>query len=143
MKRTLIIAALVVVVLLLGIQLVPVERSNPPVVANLEAPAAVEAVLRTSCYDCHSNETSWPWYSRVAPVSWLVADDVEEARKHLNFSSWGSYEPRKQARLREQVWEEVSDGEMPLLMYRLAHPAARLTPAARETLKGWSAAAAD
>jgi len=65
-----------------------VDRSNPPVEADLEAPAAVTAVLRTACYDCHSNETHWPWYSYVAPVSWLVARDVEEARSEFSFSRW-------------------------------------------------------
>ncbi len=72
----------------MAIQLVPVNRSNPTVEADLEAPEAVTAVLRTACYDCHSNETHWPWYSYVAPVSWLVAHDVEEARSEFSFSHW-------------------------------------------------------
>jgi len=139
-KKALLIAALVVVVLGLAIQLVPVERTNPPVTADLDAPREVKAVLKASCYDCHSHETRWPWYSRVAPVSWLVASDVHEARKKLDFSRWGEYEPRKQARLREGLWEEVKAGEMPPATYLLAHRDARLPDAARATLQAWAAA---
>ena len=137
MKRIVLIAVVVVIVLALAIQFVPVERTNPPVEADLIAPPEVTAVLRAACYDCHSNETQWPWYSHVAPVSWLVASDVEEARKHMNFSRWGSFEVRKQARLQEEIWEEVSDGEMPPLMYRAAHPGGRLSDAQRATLRAW------
>ena len=85
------------VVLFVAIQLVPVDRSNPPVEADLEAPEAVTAVLRTACYDCHSNETHWPWYSYVAPVSWLVAHDVEEARSEFSFSRWEKLGEHEQA----------------------------------------------
>jgi hypothetical protein len=138
MKRKVVIIAGAVVVLFLAIQLVPVDRSNPPVVADFDGPPDVEAVLRGSCYDCHSHETEWPWYSYVAPSSWLVAHDVEEAREHLNLSSWGTYDARRQAKLAEEMWEEVEDGEMPLLMFRLAHPDARLTETDRATLRAWS-----
>jgi hypothetical protein len=131
----LVIAAVVIVVL---IQLVPVDRSNPPVVADLEAPPEVTSVLRASCYDCHSNETRWPWYSRVAPVSWLVAHDVEEGRELLNFSLWGTYDARQKEKLAEEIWEEVEEGEMPLRKYLLAHPEARLSKSARQTLQEWS-----
>jgi hypothetical protein len=137
-KKVLLRSVAVVAVVFLLIQLVPVDRANPPVVADLDAPAPVQQVLRTSCYDCHSHETRWPLYSRIAPVSWLVAHDVEEARDKMNFSLWGSYEPRERAKLAEEIWEEVEDGEMPLLMYRLAHPEATLSEAAQQTLRTWS-----
>jgi hypothetical protein len=136
-KRKLLVAALAVVVVGVAIQLVPVTRANPPVVADLDAPREVKAVLKASCYDCHSNETRWPWYRRVAPVSWLVASDVKDARKRLDFSLWGTYEPAKQARLRDSIGEEVSTGEMPPLLYRVPHRQARLTDAARATLRAW------
>lgn len=137
MKRYLKIAGLILVVLLVAIQLVPVDRSNPPVVADIEAPGEVEAVLRTACYDCHSHETSWPWYSYVAPVSWLVAHDVEEARSEMSFSEWGRLDPREQRELREEMWEEVSEGNMPLKKYRLIHPEARLTDEQKQILHDW------
>jgi hypothetical protein len=132
------VAAATVVVLGLGIQLVPVDRSNPPVVAELDAPPEVRAVLDAACSDCHSHRTRWPWYSRVAPVSWLVANDVREAREKLNFSTWGTLEPREQWKAMEEIGEEVEDGEMPLLMYRLAHPEARLDERQRATLLDWA-----
>jgi hypothetical protein len=140
MKRRLIVAVIATAAALAAIQLVPVERSNPPVVADLDGPVEVVAVLRASCYDCHSNETSWPWYSRVAPVSWLVAHDVDEGRSHLNLSLWGSYDATRRAKLAEEMWEEVADGEMPLTIYLLAHPSARLDDADRATLRSWAAA---
>jgi hypothetical protein len=137
-KRALRWLTIVVVVTVVLIQLVPVDRSNPPVVADLDAPPEVASVLRTSCYDCHSNETRWPWYGRVAPVSWLVAHDVEEAREHMNFSLWGTYDPHRQEKLAEEIWEEVEEGEMPLRKYLLAHRNARLSESARQTLREWS-----
>ena len=138
MKRKVLIAAGALVVVLIAIQFVPVDRSNPPVAADFDGPTDVATVLRASCYDCHSHETTWPWYSRVAPVSWLVAHDVEEARDHLNFSLWGSYDPKRQERLAEEIWEEVNDGEMPLPAYLLAHSDARLTDADKATIRDWS-----
>jgi hypothetical protein len=140
MRRLLVASGLTLFGLALAIQLVPVDRSNPPVTADLDAPPAVDAVLRASCYDCHSNETRWPWYSRVAPVSWLVAHDVEEARDRLNFSLWGTYEGKRQQRLAEKIWEEVEAREMPLGIYLLAHADARLSDDDRAVLAAWSAA---
>ncbi len=86
--RVLFVAAVVATVLLVVAQFVPIETSNPPVTADIGTPADVKGILERSCYDCHSNVTTWPWYSRVAPFSWLVAYDVAEAREHLNFSEW-------------------------------------------------------
>ena len=140
MKRLILILVAALVVLLVVIQLVPVDRTNPPVVADFDGPPAVRAVLKASCYDCHSHETGWPWYSRIAPVSWLVAHDVEEARDHLNFSLWGSYDPKRQEKLAEEMWEEVEEGAMPLRMYLLAHPDARLSKTAKATLRDWAPA---
>ena len=122
----------------LAIQFVPVSRKNPPVESEIPAPAEVRGILRRACYDCHSNETVWPWYARVAPASWLVAHDVEEGREHMNFSTWNLVPARKQAALPEKIWEEVEEGEMPLWYYLPAHPAARLSAADRSVLRAWS-----
>ena len=81
----------------------PVDRENPPVTGDIGAPSEVDAILRTSCYDCHSNETVWPWYSYLAPASWLVAEDVEHGREHLNFSEWTSYESGKRIHKLEEA----------------------------------------
>ncbi len=124
-------------VLVIGMQLIPVSRSNPPVQGEVEAPAKVMAVLERSCYDCHSYETRWPWYAYVAPVSWLVAHDVEEGREHLNFSAWSQHDAEERAEKLEEIWEEVDEGKMPLEKYVWLHSDARLTDADRETLRVW------
>jgi len=139
-KKAAVIVVLGLAVIAVGIQLVPVSRTNPPVVADFDGPADVRAVFRKSCYDCHSNETRWPWYSRVAPSSWLVTHDVEEARDHFNFSLWGTYSADKQAHLAEDIWDEVKDGDMPLLIYRLAHRGVTPSDADKMTVERWSRA---
>ena len=79
------------VVVIIGIQFIPVERTNPPVVSDIDAPSEVKDILRKACYDCHSNETKWVWYTKIAPASFLAVKDVNEGREHLNFSEWGNY----------------------------------------------------
>ncbi len=119
-------------VALLAFQLVPYGRDNenPPVAAE---PAwddpATRALFFRACRDCHSNETVWPWYSSVAPVSWLVARDVDEARSHFNVSTWGPDSEHG-----EDAAEKVEEGEMPLWYYRPLHPEARLSDSEREAL---------
>jgi hypothetical protein len=127
------------VVVALGLaQLVPLPRTNPPVSQEVPAPPQVREILRRSCYDCHSNESRWPWYAYVAPVSWLVVYDVHHAREHVNFSTWDAYSAKKQADKLEDAWEEVEDGEMPLWIYLPLHPQARLSDADRRLLRSWA-----
>ncbi len=118
-----------------AIQLVPVDRGNPPVTASVPAPPAVEAVLRRACFDCHSNETVWPVQAYVAPVSWYVAHDVKEGREELNFSTWG---PKQAEKAAKELGKEVEKGDMPPGLYVLAHPAAKLSPEERALLAGWA-----
>ena len=125
------------VALMALIQFVPVQRVNPPVGKDLTASPDVKALLVTSCYDCHSHQTRWPWYSRVAPVSWLVASDVKEGRAHLNFSEWGSYPEDVQGLMKTEMYKLAQDGEMPPLPYRLIHHSARVSPAGLDLLKQW------
>jgi uncharacterized membrane protein len=132
--------AVVLGVAVLAIQLVPVDRTNPPVEEEVPASPEVREILRRACYDCHSHETEWPWYSRVAPVSWLVARDVEEAREHLNFSTWNRLSAEDRAEGFEEAWEEVESGEMPLWFYVPLHPEAELTAEERSLLRAWSVA---
>ncbi len=115
-----------------------VEHTNPPVTGEIEAPEEIMAILRRSCYDCHSNETVWPWYSYVAPASWLVAKDVREGREELNFSEWVSYNTKQQNHKRKECGEEVEEGEMPLWFYLPLHPEAKLQPKDIELLISWS-----
>ncbi len=129
--RKVIVGCVVVFALM---QLVIPSRTNPAsdpsaslLAARPEAAAAV-AVMNRSCRDCHSNDTVWPWYGRIAPVSWLVARDVTEGRRELNISEFGRYDLDKQQRKLEKACEEVTDGEMPMWIYTLQHPDAKLRP---------------
>ncbi|WP_236021807.1 heme-binding domain-containing protein [Geomesophilobacter sediminis] len=117
-----------IIVILVLIQAVPYGRNhiNPPVLREpaWDRPATRELAMR-ACFGCHSNETVWPWYSQVAPISWLVQHDVDEGRRKLNFSDWRN--GARKGERPEEIREEVTEGEMPPLMYRLAHPQARLS----------------
>lgn len=124
-------------VLLLLAQFIPVERDNPPVRGDFDGPAEVRDILVRSCYDCHSNTTRWPWYSKVAPMSWLVAHDVSEGREELNFSEWRTYDPQRRAHLAAEMLEMVEQREMPLPIYILLHGEAKLTGTELHTLHEW------
>ena len=125
------------VVIFVGIQFIPVERTNPPVTQDVNPPENISVILRTSCYDCHSNETVWPWYSNIAPVSFLVAEDVNEGRKHLNFSEWDKYDEKKKEKKLDGIIEMVTEGEMPLPMYLMIHKDAKLDTVRINILKEW------
>ena len=134
MVRYGVIAAVVALALA---QVLPIERENPPVEAEVPTTSEARAVLVRACFDCHSNQVVWPWYSRVAPVSWLVAKDVREGRDELNFSTWSRYDAKKQRKLLKETLKEIDEGEMPLWIYRLGHPEARLSDADRALLGAW------
>ncbi len=123
-------------------QLKQAERTNPPVRSEVDAPPEIAEILRRSCYDCHSHETRWPWYARVAPVSWWLADHVRHARGAMNFSRWpdpATASGRMAAAYSlEEACEEVQKGAMPLPSYRLMHTGARLTEEEIETLCRWA-----
>jgi hypothetical protein len=146
------------VIALIVIQFVPVERTNPPVVSEPKWNSAeTRALAERACFDCHSNQTKWPWYSQIAPVSWFVANHVREGRDKLNFSEWGvstrassegvgeaeegereaaEYGERGEQAEPDEIVEEVEKGKMPLPNYLLLHPEARLSPAETEALIG-------
>lgn len=128
------------VVLFGAMQLVRPEKTNPPVTGEIETSPEVKALLKRACYDCHSNETTWPWYSNVAPISWVVAHHVDEGREELNFSAWSSYEPKRQAHKLEEAEEVIASGDMPLPGYAPMHPEAKLTDAEKQTLLDWAKA---
>lgn len=123
------------VLLLVAIQFVQPDRTNPPAnpaasFAAVAKPAPeVAAILKRACGDCHSNETTWPWYSRVAPVSWLLAGDVKQGRAHLNLSEWNFLSPEASMIKLKDACKQVKAGDMLLWQYRLMHPEARLTQA--------------
>ena len=118
-------------------QLVPVRRTNPPAETQVPAPPEILATLRRACWDCHSNETVWPWYAHVAPASWVVVHDVNEGREELDFSRWGT--ARHPGRLARKIAAEVREGGIPPALYLLAHPSARPSEAERAALAAWAA----
>jgi hypothetical protein len=124
--------------ILVAIQFAPVDRLNPPVEAEVPAPANVRAILRRACYDCHSNETVWPWYSQVAPFSWLLAYNVREGREELNFSTWNRITTQQQVKKLKESWKEVADEDMPPWDYLRIHRDATLLAEDRMALRTWA-----
>lgn len=122
---------------LLVAQCIRIQRTNPPLKGDVAAPPEVKALLRRACYDCHSNETRWPWYARIAPVSWLIARDVERGRKELNFSEWELSYPATQRRKLLWMNRALHEGSMPPWTYRLLHPDADLTQEGLVALDQW------
>ena len=126
----LVVVALVVLVFML-IQVIPVQgRTNPRLRTQMQWNSAqTDSLVRGACYDCHSNETSWPWYSYIAPVSWMIAHDVQEGRGKLNFSE----QPASQINPQRLI-QAIQNGSMPPAYYRTTHPAARLTDEQKQQL---------
>ncbi len=125
------------------IQVIRIDTVNPEAVPAkdflnvTQAPPEIAGILTTSCYDCHSNQTKYPWYSQIAPGSWLMKKHINEGRKHLNFSTWSDYTADKQNSKKEKIVEEVEEMGMPLTSYTLIHADAKLTDASRQALIGW------
>jgi hypothetical protein len=132
-----------ILLLFLILQLFRIDKKNPPSTPGcdflqvVQPPAEIAAMIKTGCYDCHSNETVYPWYSNIAPVSWLLKSHISEGREQINFSEWGNYQPGKRGHKLDECKEMVEKGEMPLSGYTLLHPAAKFSPEQRETLKIW------
>ncbi|MFT3868825.1 MAG: heme-binding domain-containing protein [Nibricoccus sp.] len=130
-------------VLFLAIQLLRPAKDQglPPgpndLIVRTDPDPGIKQLLVNTCYDCHSNQTRYPWYTEVQPFGWWIAHHVKEGKSHLNFSTLGELSPKRAAQKLEQCADEVSEGEMPLASYKLAHPAARLTPAQRKLLSNW------
>jgi hypothetical protein len=137
-------SGITLVVLFVLIQAVRPAKTNPPVdesktfQANTNISPEVTAILERSCNDCHTNKTTWPWYSQVAPVSWLLVSDVNDARKNLSLSDWGTYDSKKRSRKLQEICEQIETGAMPLPSYVLLHRAARLSDSDKRTLCDWT-----
>lgn len=133
-----------VAILFVIAQLVRPARTNPQVdqaitIENqVTMDPKVSAILQRSCFDCHSNKTSWPWYTNVAPVSWFVINHVNEGRHELNFSEWGKFEQRRRQQKLKEICEQVKAGEMPLGSYIPLHPNSKLTQDDVKVLCDWS-----
>ena len=134
----------VLAILFACIQLIRPAKTNPAIdesrtiSARLNVPPDVTNILERSCQDCHSNKTVWPWYSQLAPVSWLLVSDVNEGRSHLNLSDWASYDATRAPRKLDQMCEQVDHSEMPLWFYVPLHPKSRLSDDDKKILCDWT-----
>ena len=108
-----------------------------------QVPAQVRQILKTSCYDCHSNNTVYPWYAAIQPVSLLLADHIKDGKAELNFSEFGTYSLRRQYRKLEEIGEQVKEGEMPLTSYSIIHTNAKLSLDQQLVLSNWTVALRD
>ncbi len=137
------IVLIVVAALFVLIQFIPqnpplVTADNPDDIAAGNIPEDVKTILRKACYDCHSNESVFPWYSNVAPVKWLVYADINKGRKELNFSEWNKMSLLDKSSALDDIASEVEEGEMPMKIYTLMHKEARLDSAERQSLINWA-----
>lgn len=148
LKKSLKVFFLVSSTVFVLIQFIQPNRENPSfdsaktLQSELQPPRYIASLLERGCKDCHTNETHWPLYSYIAPVSWLVAYDVAEGRKHLNMSEWGKYKTNKKFQKLSGIYQTVIDKEMPLPKYIPLHPEADFTDAERDSLAAWAKAEA-
>ena len=129
--------------LIILMQVYPIERPmvstdiSNDLLSNIDVPSEVGRMLRTTCYDCHSSETTYPWYTNIAPVKFLIYRDINEGREHLNFSNWTNLSKMEIAGALSEISDEVSDGDMPMKMYPIMHPDAKLSDADRDLIVKW------
>jgi hypothetical protein len=144
MKRVLKWVVIVLVVLFIGAQVYRPSLTNPPVDESKSIGATthmtpeVAAILERSCKDCHSSKTEWPWYSNVSPVSWYLKNHIDDGRRALSLSDWGTYAQRKRETKLHEICEQVEAGQMPIKSYLLLHPSAKLSDDDRRVLCEWA-----
>ena len=130
----------VLLVAFIILQFFRIDKTNPPVDKNSDfltlkkTPENVATLVKSACYDCHSNETVYPWYAKVQPFGWFLKDHIDEGRRELNFSTFASYEPRRQAKKLDEAAEQIENGGMPLESYTLIHKEAKLTAEQKKLL---------
>jgi hypothetical protein len=139
MRRTLIFFVWIIVL----IQFIRVDYTNPPLkekndlIVLTNPPENVQVILKKTCYNCHSNTTVWPWYSQIAPASWLITHDVNEARRHFNFSKWNEMDTRHIEKFVEEAEYEILEGDMPLPSFTIMHKNTKLTDEEKEIMIDW------
>ncbi len=143
MKKVLKFVLWIILVIFISIQFVPINRENPVGDENADllivtqAPEEVRELMKNACYDCHSNETVWPWYSYVAPVSFIIAEHVKEGREHLNFSDWVSKDTAEYLSVLKHMKKEIDKNAMPLAGYVKLHSNAKMTDDRKELILNW------
>lgn len=146
MKKIIVRVSLIIGVILIAIQFVPTPKNDSTDAAQYAndistryaLPDSVQIILQTSCYDCHSNHTQYPWYAHVQPIAWWLNDHIEEGKKEINFSEFAAYRIGRQYKKMEEVIEEMTEDEMPLGSYTLIHQNAKLNEVQRQTLIHWA-----
>jgi hypothetical protein len=144
MKKIIKFALIILVIALVVIQFFRPDRvstqdiNDNDITKKMQVPDNVQQILKRSCFDCHSNHTVWPWYSNIAPMSWLVAQDVRKGRAKMNFSEWGKISPSKQEERLESICDEIKEDEMPLKNYLLIHGDAKLSQQEKDVLCKWA-----
>lgn len=137
-------AVIALAIIFAAAQFIRPSMTNPPVDesrtlrAKTQVSPEVHAIMERSCNDCHSNKTTWPWYSQIAPTSWYLSFHVNEGRTELNLSDWAAYDTREATHKLEEICEEVKAGEMPMKSYLLIHPSANLSDADKQALCNWT-----
>lgn len=146
MSKTFKIFIIVLVVAFITIQFIRPDFTNPPIVTgqtleeNVQVPENVKAILKTSCHDCHTNTTVYPWYSQIQPSAWFLKGHIDEGRKELNFSDWKTYDAKKQRRKLAEVCEEIQAKMMPLPSYLWIHWGAKLSDEQVKIICDWTEA---
>ena len=134
---------LAILIVLTGIQFIkPASNENgqalpSDISTTISIPSNVQLILQTACYDCHSNNTNYPWYTYLQPVGWMLANHIRHGKKELNFNEFGSYTARRQRSKLKAIANQVKDGEMPLNSYTLMHKDARLTREQKQLIIEW------
>lgn len=130
--------SVILLVTFILIQFFPIDKNNPAPTPQMDfltiknTPETTANLIRNGCYDCHSNETKYLWYSNVQPIAWFLQDHIEEGRKELNFSTFATYEPKRQAHKLAEAIEQIEKGEMPLDSYIIAHSEAKFSEAQKQ-----------
>jgi hypothetical protein len=133
-----------ILILFIGIQFIHPARNNSgqvlatDIAKTISIPENVLALLRAACYDCHSNNTNYPWYATVQPVDWFLARHIKNGKKELNFSEFGTYSIRRQKSKLKSIASQVKDGDMPLTSYAIIHKTARLSKEEKAAIKDWA-----
>jgi hypothetical protein len=144
MKKVIKVIFILLFLVFLGIQFIRPNRINPSINKNetlenvVSVPADVQKIFNRSCNDCHSNNTNYPWYSNIAPISWSVVDHIKDGREELNFSKWGTYSDQRKERKLEEICEEIRERHMPHNQYLWIHWDAQLTDSDIKIICDWS-----
>ncbi|MBI2280395.1 MAG: heme-binding domain-containing protein [Bacteroidetes bacterium] len=132
-----------VLVSLVGIQFFPTKRNQNTAILTadftktFDVPTNIQSILKTSCYDCHSNNTNYPWYNKTQPISWFMEHHIKKGKAELNFSEFGMYSKRKQKNKLKAIVNQIKEGEMPLSSYTFIHSNAKLTEQQKKEIMNW------